>query len=121
MVTNDRRIVDAAYTVRRAWAAFEEAAQRRAAATAAARDMLLNANLTEHAEKRAARADLAAGIGRSAADGLTVQQMVDVCGVPAAGIWRATACRRIESPSPAGDGKPPLWVVSPDRRQVTLH
>ena len=91
MNANDRRILDAADFVRRAWAVFDEAAQRRATATAVAHDMVQNAIVAERAEKRAARADVAAGIGRLVADGLTVQQMTELCGVPAADIWRITS------------------------------
>ncbi len=121
MTANDRRILDAADFVRRAWAVFDEAAQRRATATAVAHDMVQNAIVAERAEKRAARADVAAGIGRLVADGLTVEQMTELCGVPAADIWRITSRHRIGTAPSAADCEPPGRVVSKGRHHVTLH
>ena len=122
MNANDRRILDAADFVREGMGGLRRgSAQRRATADGGRPRMVQNAIVAERAEKRAARADVAAGIGRLVADGLTVQQMTELCGVPAADIWRITSRHRIGTAPSAADCEPPRRVVSPGRHQVTIH
>ena len=102
MVTNDRRIVDAAYIVRRAWAASKRqrngAPPRRRPPTTWCRTPSW-----PNMPRSVPHARIAAGIGRSAADGLTVQQMTD-----------CAAC-----PPPAYGGSPPAVGSDQHRQQAT--
>jgi hypothetical protein len=90
MMTQDH-IRDAAAAAVAAGQAISAASYRRAAAVAAAQDLIDNARAAERAEQDAARSALAASIRRLLAENLSIGEIAGLCRMPTTTIRVAAA------------------------------